>query len=71
MKSLTLFILGFFGWCSTGRGGVFHLHPGTPLFLKSDNSNFVENYFRVRSTFCRKKSRDQINNDVTITSSLI
>ena len=30
--ALTLFIPGFFGWCSTGRG-VFHLHPVIPLSL--------------------------------------
>ena len=46
---------GLFGWCSTGgRGGgegrVFHLHPVTPLSLKSDNSNFVQNYSGVRKT---------------------
>ena len=63
---LTLFIPGFFGWCSTGGGGggVFHLHPVIPLSLKSDESNFVQNYFAVRSM-------DQIDNDVTMTSSLL
>ena len=67
--ALTLFIPGVFGWCSTG--GVFHLHPVTPLPLKSDDSNFVQNYLGVRSIFWFKKNRDQIDNDVTMTSSLL
>ena len=39
IQSLTLFIPGFFGWCSTGRGGggVLHLHPVTPLSFKTDD----------------------------------
>ena len=49
----------------------FHLHPVTPLSLKLDESNFVQNYFGIRSIFCNKKNRDQINNDVTMTSSLL
>ena len=41
---LTLFIPSLFGWCSTwggggGEGGVF---------VKSDDSNFVQNYFGDR-----------------------
>ena len=36
------------GWCGTGRG-VFHFHPVTPLSFKSDDSNFVQNYFGVGS----------------------
>ena len=47
---LTLFILGFFGFCSTG-GGVFQPHPLTPLSLKFDDSNFVRNYFGEGSIF--------------------
>ena len=43
----TLFIPGFFGWCSTGEGGIFHLHPVSSLCFKSDDSNFVQNYFGV------------------------
>ena len=35
---LTLFIPGLFGWCSTGGGGG-------GVFVKSDDSNFVQNYF--------------------------
>ena len=50
------------------RGG-FHLHPVTPLSFKSDDSNFVQNYFGVGSIFWGKKNWDQINNDVTMTSS--
>ena len=38
---LTLFIANFVGWYTTGGGGVFHLHPVTPLSLKLDDSNFV------------------------------
>ena len=53
-----------------GRG-VFHLHPATPLSLKSDDSNFVQNYFGVGSIFWGKKNRDQIGNNVTMTSSLL
>ena len=66
---LTLFIPALFEWCSTRRG-VFRLHPVTPLSLKSNDSNFVQNYFGVRSTFCGSKNWDQIENDVTMTSSL-
>ena len=43
---LILFIPDFYSWYSTGRGGgggVFHLHPVTPLRFKSDDSNFVQN----------------------------
>ena len=43
---LTLFIPGFFGWCGNGGGGGgFHLHPVTPMSLKSYDSNSVQNYF--------------------------
>ena len=68
-NSLTLFIPGFFGWCSTR--GVFHLHPVTPLSFKSDDLNFVQNYFGIGSVFWGNKTRDQIDNDVTVTSSLL
>ena len=40
----------------------------TPLSFKSDDSNFVQNYFGVGSIFWRKKNWDQIDNDVTMTS---
>ena len=39
--------------------------------LKSDDSNFVQNYFGVRPIFCNKKNWDQIDNDVTMMSSLL
>ena len=68
-KALTLFIPGFFGWCSTG--GVFHLHPVTPLFFKSDDSNLAQNYSGIGSIFWGKKNRDQIDNNVTMTLSLL
>ena len=67
---LTLFIPGFLAGVRPGRG-VFHLHPVTPLSFKSDDSNFVQNYFAVASIFWGKKNRDQINNDITMTSSLL
>ena len=70
LNELTLFIPGFFDWCSTGGGGVY-LHPVTPLSLKLDDSNFVQNYFGVKSIFCDKKNRDQIDNNVTMTSTLL
>ena len=54
-----------------GEGGVFHIHPVTPLSLKLDNSNFVQNYFGTGSSFWRKKNQEQIDNDVTMTSSLL
>ena len=42
---LTLLAPGFFGWCRTG--GVFF--PSiTPLSLKLEYSNFVQNYFGIR-----------------------
>ena len=53
-----------------GRG-VFHLHPVTPLSFNSDDSNFVQNYFGVGLMFWGKKNRDQIDNDVTMMSSLL
>ena len=62
---------GLCGWCSTREGGVFHLHPVTPLSLKLDDSYFVQNYFGVRSIFCSKKNRGQVDNDVIMTSSLL
>ena len=55
-----------------GKGeGVFHLHTLTPLSFKLDDSNVVQNYFGVGSIFWSKKNRDQNNNDVTMTSSLL
>ena len=61
--------IGFFGQCSTW--GAFHLHPVTHLSLKSDDLNFVQNYFGVGLIFCGKKNWDQIDNDVTMTSSFL
>ena len=43
--------------CSTG--GAFHLHPVTHLSLKSDDSDFVQNYFGVGLIFCSKKHWDK------------
>ena len=60
---------GLFGWCGT-KGGVFHLHPVTPLSLKLDDSNFVQNYFGAGSIFWGNKNPDQLDNDVTMTSYL-
>ena len=37
-----------FGWCSTGGGGVFSTSSLTPLSLKLDYSNFVQDYFGIR-----------------------
>ena len=64
---------GIFGWCSTGLGGwgVFYLHSVAPLSFESDDSNFVQNYFGLGSIFWGKKNRDQIDNDVAMTSSLL
>ena len=45
--------------------------PPPPLSFKSDDSNFVQNYFGVGSIFWDKKNRDQLDNDVTMTSSLL
>ena len=50
---------------------VFHLHPVTPLSLKLNDSNFVQNYFGAGSIFWGKKNRNQIYNDVTMKSSLM
>ena len=71
MNALTLFITGFFGWCGTGKGGVFHLRPVTPLSLKLDDLNFCTELLWGRINILGKKSRDQIDNDVTMTSSLL
>ena len=57
-SSLTLFISDVFGWCSIGGGGgggCFHLHPATPLSLKSDDSNFVQNYFGGNMNILRQE----------------
>ena len=45
---LTLFIPGFLAGVVLV---VLHLHPVTPLFLKSGNKNFVQSYFEVGSIF--------------------
>ena len=34
---------GFFGWCSMGGGGVFHLHPVTPLSLREKSLEKLQN----------------------------
>ena len=54
--SLTLFIPGYFGCCSIGGRGVFHLRPVTPLSLKLGDSDFVQNYFGAGSIFWGKKN---------------
>ena len=46
-------------------------YPVTLLSLKLDDSNFVQNYFGVGSIFWGEKNRDKIDNDVTMTSSLL
>ena len=61
LKDLTLFIPGFLA--GIVLGSVFYLQP---LSLKSEYSNFVQNYFGVRSMLCSKKNQDQIDNDITI-----
>ena len=66
---LTLFIPGFLAGV-VPEGGVFHFYPVSPLSFKSDDSNFAQNYFGIGSIFWGKKNRDQIDNDVTMTSSL-
>ena len=67
----TLFIPGFFlTGVVPGRRG-FHLHPVTPLSFMPDDSNFVQNYFVVRSIFKGKENQDQIDNDVTMASYLL
>ena len=51
--------------------GVFHPPSITPLSLKLDYSNFVQNYFGIRSILCDKENPHQINNDVTMMSSFL
>ena len=41
--------------CTDFTRGAFHLHPTTHLSSKSDDSNFVQNYFGVGLIFCGKK----------------
>ena len=48
---------------------VFHLHLVTPFSLKSDDLKFVQNYFEVGSVLWARKI--EIDNDVTMTSSLL
>ena len=57
----------FYG--KVGGGGL--PPPCTPLSLTSDASKFVQNYFGVGSIFWDKKNWDQIDNDVTMTPSLL
>ena len=47
-------------------GAGFYLHPITSLSFTSDDSNFVQNYFGLGSTFWGKKNLDQIDNDFTM-----
>ena len=47
--------------------GVFSISV-TPLSLKSDHSKFSQKYSGVRSTFCNKGNREQIDDDVILTS---
>ena len=68
IASFTLLIPGF--WLGS-TGDAFHLHPVPHLFLKSDDSNFVQNYFGVGRIFCSKKNYYQIDNDVSMTSSML
>ena len=65
---LTLFIASFFLAGVVLGGGGFHLYPVTPFSLKLNGSNFMQNYFGIRSISCNKKNQDQIDNDVTMTS---
>ena len=62
-----IFLAGVVPW---GRGGVFHLHPVTPLSLKLDDLNFVQHYLGAGSIFWDKKNLNQIHNNVNMTSSL-
>ena len=62
---------GLFSLVQNRGEGVIHLHPVTPLSLKSDDSNFLQNYFGIGSVFWGKKNWDQIDNDVTMTSPLL
>ena len=57
-------------YCWKERLGTFGVSV-TPLSLKLDYSNFVQNYFGIRSIFCDKENPDQIDNDVTMTSSFL
>ena len=59
----------FFGCVTPGGWGIFH--PLTPLSLKLDYSNFVQNYFGIKWIFCDNKNPGQIDTDVTMTSSLL
>ena len=43
----------------------------TPFSLKLNCSNFIQNYFGIICIFCDKENPDQIDNDVTMTSSFL
>ena len=47
-----------FGRCSTGVGGCFPLPSITPLSLKWNYANFVQNYFGIKWTFSDKEKTD-------------
>ena len=50
-----LFWLVFSEGGGGGGGSVFYLHPVTPLSLKSDDSNFVQNYFGGKTNILRQE----------------
>ena len=66
---LTLKEPGFLPGVALG-GWVFSTPSPSPLPLKSDDSNFAQNNFGIRQIFC-EKNPDLIDNDVTMTSSLL
>ena len=68
--SLTLFILGFFGWCSTGEV-CFPPPPCNSFLFQVRRLKFCTELLWGRINILGKKNRDQIDNDVTMTSSLL
>ena len=72
LSYLTLLAPGFFGWCSTGGGGrgVFHPIPNSFGF-EVKLLKFCTELLCSKRNILRQKNPDQIDNDVTMTSSLL
>ena len=69
-KLLTLFIPGYFGWCST-KGGGFTSTPFNSFVFKVRGLKFCTELLWGRINILRQEKSGAIDNDVTMTSSLL